>query len=220
MMYWDTNTAIGRLMEAGLNERGWSVNDLAHALGYRNLNKGRRRLAALTAGVTQDPELLRAISGHLHLPVDAVEKAMQATLLEAAEIKKRRAQWRFRPQLSAVTEGDGGQMPLVVRAVAWQSLCAVPLPAGFHTWGFERQMPAVQRAAIGHYGSHGGIAAPFGPITGYRFRRTFTQTLLLDPNGKVREFLADEVTPEAPRIYVKGREVPLPALGGESTPQH
>jgi hypothetical protein len=210
-MPWNERYPIGRLVAARVGEPALSKNDVVRALGYRNLDRGRRRLDALLEGHIEAPDLANRVAAALHLTPEAIADALAATRKEIAESREAVARWVFRPKLLVDTNGDGPDSPLFIKAWAWPNQCVIDLPTDFTGWESSRQIRYVKRQVVRHYLDTGGRTSLFGRITGYRLQRTYDQWLRFTPAGRLRHDLAVPAPPAPPVLAVKGHPIP-PAL--------
>jgi hypothetical protein len=207
-MPWNERYTIGRLMRARAAALGVTKNDVVRGLGYRNLDRGRRRLDALLEGRTEAPDLADRVAAALHLSPEAIADALAATRTEIAESREAVARWAFRPQLLVETDGRGPPVPLFVKAWAWPDQCVVDLPTDFAGWESSRQIRYVKRQVVRHHLETGGRTSLFGRITGYMFHATYGHAIALNGDGTVREPYAEPSQEARPILTVKGRLIP------------
>jgi len=71
---------IGKLISAAMESQGLKRKDLVRAVGYRNLNKGRRAVdACLDRGDCSNEFLMKGLSRALGLDPGEIGKAIQLT---------------------------------------------------------------------------------------------------------------------------------------------
>lgn len=75
-------TKLGAFMRAERIRRGWTLGRLARLVGYRNLNKGARRIACLERTGAATPDLLGKVADALHVDRTTVERLAEEDRLE------------------------------------------------------------------------------------------------------------------------------------------
>jgi len=207
-MTWNQQYPLGRLIAERANALGLAKNDVVRALGYRNLDKGRRRLEHLLVTGADEPGFTHALCAALELEAAVLEPALEATHQARQAEAEALERSRFRPHVFVETEGQALERPFFVRGGLWveEKLLAVPEPP--IPWDAQRLLRHVRRRVAWHYRRHGGQTPSFGRITGYVFHATYDHAIALNVDGTVREPYAERSEEARPILTVKGRPIP------------
>ena len=206
--------SLGQVIIDEMNRQGISRLELASRAGYKNITKGMRRLDGILDG-SGELVLLRQFSEALGIAPDRLERALAETAAERATEQAEAEQQReahlraiFRPIINVETEYRRPS-PLHIGIMFFDTLKRIHLPASILKRSFDHQLAWAMRAVPKHYSAKGGKAPSFGQITGYAFRFSYDEAILLDVNGKIVDEHA-RATPD-PLMYLAIGRTRMPA---------
>lgn len=205
---------LGRLLIDEMCRQGISRAQLASRIGYKNITKGLRRLDHIVGG-GEDQVVLQKIARTLEIHPDALERALAETQAEQAteqaeSERQREAHLRaiFHPIINVETEYRRPS-PLHIGIMFFDTLKRIHLPGSILKRSFDHQLAWAMQAVPKHYDAKGGKAPSFGKITGYAFRFSYDEAILLDVTGKI----VDEHAPATPdpEMYLAVGRTRMPA---------
>ncbi|MDH7499110.1 MAG: hypothetical protein QHH30_01830 [candidate division NC10 bacterium] len=175
---------IGRLISEAMKSQGMERKDLVKALGYVNLNKGRRNLdACLDGGDCSNYFLMKGLPRALGVDPAKVEEAAQLTRRQQAEEAEARERAQFRPHIYIEAKRTH-PIFVVVLCSGYRSLY-LDVPSDLPSLPEEEQIKRVGQMVREHYASTGGKAHLVGDIQLFVYRQTYEQSIIFNPEGEV-----------------------------------
>ena len=167
---------------------------LIQSLGYKNLNKGYRRLAKSLETDYIDEELLYKLSDISGIEKSKIDDCISEAKQQIDEKRKAREKEmedferaNFKPHLWRLCER---RIPFSIFSVVWSGEAVykkVPIPTEIWTYPIDLQLDAIENVIQKDFEKSKGVAGTFGAITGYLFRKTYDETYKFDSNGKFIE---------------------------------
>lgn len=205
-MAWNTRYPIGQLIAAAARGAELTVNDLLTGAGYRNLNKGRRRLEQLLASGQTPEEFSEALRRFLAIETELWAAALSATLEQIAAEQEATQRERFRPYIYVETRGGLRTAPVFIKAfTAGQKL--LPVSAEWLELSTKELVGHVSKLVARHFQDKGGEFPVHGTITGYRLHITYDHAVDLGTDGSLLKPLADPTQESLPILWEKRREM-------------
>ncbi len=193
---------VAQLIARIIRNSGLSRSQFIQSLGYRNVEKGLRRLDAWLDNADGHRRILNQIATTYPGHSNELETALTETAevhggehVEAVKHIEERERRRFKPFIWVHT-ADGAHS--VLSALAERQVKTLWLADGFQDLSWSDKMAIVQRRVRDHHREMGGECRGFGQILQYRFADTFDTSIVLDTQGDVIEtdsgrFLLPEV---------------------------
>ena len=212
-MAWNTRYPIGQLIAAAAHSAGLSINHLLTGAGYRNLNKGRRRLEAFVASGHAPEKFSEGLRTFLAIEPEPWNSAVVETREQISAKQEASQRERFRPYIFAKTHGGLRTAPVFIKAfAAGQKL--LPVPAEWLELSAKELVGHVGKLAARHFQDEGGEFPVHGTIIGYRLHITYDHAVDLGTDGSLLEPFADPAQESLPTLYVKGKPIPRRMFGG------
>lgn len=186
MMY--ANLPAGRYVQRKIEESGIKKVEVIRLCGWKNINKGLRRLDALIRDSVRDFELLKKLVAVLKLDKKELNQQIMLTntireMEDAKREKERRANWR--PFLYALTERE---MPT---SIAMSSICGgerekyAKVPEEVTSMPFETHISEAGKLIKDHYARKSGKTYFFSAIVGYLYQYTCDYAIEFSIEGEV-----------------------------------
>jgi hypothetical protein len=169
---------------------------IIQALGYRDVERGLRRLTLLEQGEGSD-RIIKQIAAVYPAHAEELQKALTETAqlkkslprpyrVSAEEVREieERERRRFRPFLWVHTE-DGAHS--FWTAVAERQVKVLWFQDGFERMSETEKLAAVRERIREHYEKTGGKYIGFGAIQRYTYSETFDTSIVFDTAGNVIE---------------------------------
>ena len=177
------------LLETIRQHSGLSKPDFIRKLGYRNVTKGLRKYdQALQSGKVSKP-LIQTIGRIFQVPSNVFDEAVRDAhsvkgmedLAEKLriEIEQRK---QFRPFLWILTRKQSSS---VITSMVTNGRRKIMLPAAVLLADREKALEDVRQIILIDFKRREGNFPPLGNIVGYRFVRSYDESLVFDVNGKL-----------------------------------
>jgi hypothetical protein len=192
---------LGRFITEEMKRKGLKRSEVAHCLGYANINRGLRRLDECINEGTPHAFIIQNLHTVLGVDSSVVQKALAITKKQILEKRKareteaeERAREAFRPHLFIITELS---RPTSITMAIWTGMAdrTINLPEDFAAHPPEKQLKIVQSVLRQHFKDNQGECRFFGKILGYYYVHHFRENIRLDVEGNVE---MDETTPFTP----------------------
>ena len=192
---------LGRFITEEMKRKGLKRSEVAHCLGYANINRGLRRLDECINEGTPHAFIIQNLHTVLGVDSSVVQKALAITKKQMLEKRKareaeaeERAREAFRPHLFINTELS---RPTSITMAIFTGMAdkTVNLPEDFAAHPPEKQLEIVQSVLRQHFKDNQGECRFFGKILGYYYVHHFRENIWLDVEGNVE---MDETTPFTP----------------------
>jgi len=184
--------------------------NIVKKLGYKNLNKGLRRLDNfIQAG--QCPESLREkLPTVLGLEPSAIQQAYELTLTQQGEEKENARRNReeherktFRPHIWVKHELKNPPLGsiCIVAFIGIEHWKVITLPDDIAGLEWSEQFNTVREEIREHQSQEDVDRSMFGKVTGYLYRKTYDDSFLLSSDGTLLEIYSPKV--RKPEVYLK-----------------
>lgn len=185
--------SIGKLIRSSIKEKGIKKVEVVKALGYRNIDKGLRRLNDCIQGQGKcSKAFLRKLAGALEINNQAMDEAIKKTedecRLEREAMARRReiyARKNFKPYIYVKTSEKRPNSIAIVAFTGTAVFKCIDLPEEISSWPIERQIGAASKTIKQHYCEMNGHSGQFGKITGYIFYKTYDEGIEFSIEGEV-----------------------------------
>ncbi len=182
------NLPVGRYVQRKITESGMKKVEIVRLCGWKNVNKGLRRIDSLIQNSVPDEKLLKKLLAIIKLDKDELNRQKRLTNtiweMESAKYEKERiAGWQ--PFLYALAERT---RPAQARTAA---LCGgerekyAEVPVAVAKMSFEKQLYEVGRILQAHYAQKTGRTMFFGAIVGYLYQYTCDYGVEFSIDGEV-----------------------------------
>ncbi len=174
---------IKKLVEHYLHRKEESKTDLVRQMGYRNINKGLRRLDECLATGRCTEVFLKTLARVLDTDLCMIRSALWETRrnVEAREEASRRR--HFRPHIRIL---HSLKVPVNITAVAFAGIhCfkVIPTDRELIRKSLWEQIEEAREIIQQHFIRSEGRCPLFGRITGYRYFYSFDEWVELDTEG-------------------------------------
>ena len=175
---------IGTLIEEGLKTKGMQRKDLVRALGYTNINKGRRNLdACMDKGKCSNEFLRKHLPLVLGLTPAQVEEAIRLTEEKKWQDADQAARAQFRPHI--YIEVRRTQRIFIVVFCGGFKQVYIDLPPDLLSLPEEEQIERVRQIVRDHYVANDGKCSRVGDILRYIYRKTYDDSIAFNPDGEI-----------------------------------
>jgi len=199
---------ISQLIHKIRTDSGLSRHNFALAVGYKNATGGLKTMDSFLRQGSGDPFFIRGV---LHRFPERHEE-VRAAIAETSRIKKhnatlarieaeKKARKDFRPYILVETSLT---RPTFITAAA---LCGFSMRYIHFKENRPHTQQEIAETVKGHYERNKGKCMLFGDITGYRFVKTFDESLLMDIEGNVLENKPGYVEPLSGGLKINGKNV-------------
>ena len=165
---------ISRLLAHRATALGFSRNDLARRLGYRDIGKGHEVLGAALKTGTVPAHMRKHRANALGLDEAAIDSVMEATSQQRQDecrtrllAKERHHAASFQPHLRSETARTIPQPIFLVAIIGTARLRHVELPPETWTVSADERTRLLKQAIRDHYRANNGHVAAFGAILSY-----------------------------------------------------
>lgn len=169
----DDRYPVGGLVVRRAAALGLSRTEFVQRLGYRNVDKGHRKLNHLSATGVVPVNIRNALAASLEVEPSVIEAAIAETAAQHSAEKQARlhaedAAYRaaFHPHLRVEVEHPT-PTPFFVAIIYGPGLRIVPLPEETWTSDEVARRRLIKRAIVGHYNMWRGRLPCYGRIAGY-----------------------------------------------------
>lgn len=181
---------ISKLISDVFINSGLRPGQFVLKLGYRNVNNGVAKLDRWIKEGTGTSFFLLQLIEAFHVPKEDIQKALEETKAiaekEEEEAERKAEELReknFVPWIFIETYTNRPSS-ITMFALIGGSSKYINLSKAFLGMEKERAIRIVSWLVRRHYKKTGGYASAYGPISGYRFVRTFEENVLLDTDGR------------------------------------
>jgi hypothetical protein len=184
---------ISQLINRLMQERGYTTIDLVRSLGYRNTERGLRRLEPWLEQGDGFQKLLKQI-GTAYGQIDQIAKTLAETkALKAKDLEARRIE-----SCKAVADSFHPYLHVDGENTVPSGICIFGMTGGHRQWttipisqnvldlSGEQQLAALRELMKGYRKTYNGAVPFFGKLTGFKFVRLLDY-LLFDIDGQFIE---------------------------------
>ncbi len=183
---------ISKLINQIISGKKERKREIVLKLGYKNLDKGYRRLYHLIeTGECPEP-IKKMLPTALGVDPQVVEDAFKTTaqqIAEEVELARRRQEEyerrTFKPHLWIEHELSRPKSITMVLFTGVDNYKVVNLPEVINELSWEYQVGVVEETVRQHQQNKGTEDCMFGKITGYVYRQTYDDSHLLSKDGKL-----------------------------------
>jgi len=175
--------------------------------GYKNLNKGLRRLEHLIQ-TGQCPDSLREkLPSVLGIDPSAIQEAFEATLAQQREEEeKAREEYErktFRPHIWVKHELENPPLGsiCIVAFIGIEHWKVITLPEDIASLRWSEQCWTLREKIREHQSQEYVDRSMFGKVTGYLYRKTYDDSLLFSTDGTLLEMYRPQIS--KPEVYLK-----------------
>jgi hypothetical protein len=205
---------ISKLINQFISGNKQRKREIVLNLGYKNLDKGYRRLYHLIE-TGECPELMRKmLPTALGVEPQVVEDAFKATaqqIAEEVELTRRRQEEyerrTFKPHLWIEHELSRPRSIAMAGLSGINSFKIVSLPEGINQLSWNEQKRVVRWAIRQHQQNKGPEDCMFGKVTGYVYRQTYDDSHLFSKDGKLLESNIGKFHKPESSLKIVGKEV-------------
>ena len=185
--------SIGKLIRSSIRDKDIKKVEVVKALGYRNIDKGLRRLNDCIQGQGKcSKAFVRRLAGVLEINNQAMDEAIKKTedecRLEREAAARRReiyARKNFKPYIYVKTSEKRPNSIAIVAFTGAAVYKCIDLPVEISSRSIERQIREVSKTIKQHYSKRNGHSGQFGKITGYIFYKTYDEGIEFSIEGEV-----------------------------------
>jgi len=200
--------SVGRLIEKTFRERGLRRSQIIQAVGYRNVNKGLRRLDTILTGRVRDFEFLREVSRALEIPEETFEQAMRETLRERHlehEKQERHNTLHFRPHVIIKHSRERPKSLTALCFMGSNRFKHLRLPPGLPFFSDDEQLEVVRDVICRHFDRDKNVDGMFGFPTGYIYRKTYDRSIELSTDGEIIDDTLGKIHEPKALLVIGGR---------------
>lgn len=200
---------ISRLIKESISQSKELKRELVLQLGYRNLNKGYRRLNALLEK-GECPEFIKEnLPKALNIDKELVAIAFQVTKKQKAKevelARKRREEYErkhFKPHVWIEHERKypSGASFWFVAFIGIDKFKMIALPENINEMDWEIQESKVKERILEHH-KHCSDDAIFGRVKGYTYCQTYDDSFLFSIDGKLARRRIEKV--DKPEMFIE-----------------
>jgi len=202
--------AISKLINEVISQSKEAKRNVVLKLGYKNINKGYRRLNALIETGVCPLFLKEKLPKALNLDKELIDQAFvliaQEKAKEAEEARQRREEYErkhFKPHLWIEHERkypQGASFWYVV-FIGIHHFKALPLPENINDMDWELQESLVKERILQHQKDCNSDDAIFGRVTGYTYCQTYDDSFLFSVDGKLVRRHIEKV--DKPEMFIE-----------------
>ena len=164
-----SSLVLEKMMQEGL-----SRSEVVRRLGYRNANKGIRRLDLFLKGEGTDSELVPKLITALDLDADSMHEAIDEDRLRDRQLAEDYARERFNPNIYIQTYATRpSQICIFAMTGGTRVHKTVDVTEEIIAKPWHEQVKVVGSLVRKHYQASDGLAPFFGAISGYLYCPTF-----------------------------------------------
>jgi hypothetical protein len=205
---------ISKLINQVISGNKQRKREIVLKLGYKNLDKGYRRLYHLIE-TGECPKLMRKmLPTALGVDPQVVEDAFKATsqqIAEEVELARRRQEEyerrTFKPHLWIEHELSRPKSITMVLFTGIDNYKVVNLPDIIDKLDWEYQVRVVEETIRQHQQNKGIEDCMFGKVTGYIYRQTYDDSHLFSKYGKLLESNIGKFKKPEASLKIGGKEV-------------
>jgi hypothetical protein len=205
---------ISKLINQVISGNKERKKDIVLKLGYKNLDKGYRRLYHLIeTGECPEP-MRKMLPTALGVEPQVVEDAFKTTsqqIAEEEELARRRQEEyerrTFKPHLWIEHELSRPKSITMVLFAGVDNYKVVNLPDIINKLDWEYQVRVVEGTVRRHQQNKGTEDCMFGKVTGYVYRQTYDDSHLFSKDGKLLESNIGKFNKPESSLKIGGREV-------------
>jgi hypothetical protein len=183
---------ISKLINQVISGNKQRKREIVLKLGYKNLDKGYRRLHHLIeTGECSEP-MKRMLPNALGLDPQVVEDAFEATVQQKAvelELARKRREENergtFRPHIWIEHELSRPRSITIVAFTGVENYKVVRLPENTNKLSWDEQKRIVRWTIRQHQDDKGTVDPMFGSVTGYIYRQTYDDSHLFSRDGEL-----------------------------------
>ena len=195
------NLPLGRFIQSKIEESGIRKVDVIRLCGWKNINKGSRRINDLIHHSMPDMDLLDKLVVVLNIDKDELNRYIRLEniihgMVNAEAEKEKRTNWK--PFLYALTElSRPTSITMAAACGGDSSLRFSEVPASVTVMPFEEQISEVGNLLREHFKQKEGRTHFFGKIVGYVYNYTYDYGIELSICGEV---VGERITPFNPPV--------------------
>jgi len=184
--------------------------NIVNKLGYKNLNKGLRRLDHLIQ-TGQCPDSVREkLPSVLGIDTSTIQEAFEATLAQQQDEKEKARRARddherktFRPHLWVIHEREDPPVGSIsiVAFIGIDHWKVITLPDDIASLRWSDQCCTIRKEIREHQSQEYVDRSMFGKVTGYLYRKTYEDSFLFNTEGIFIEKYRSHIY--KPEIYLK-----------------
>ena len=184
--------------------------NIVKKLGYKNLNKGLRRLDKLIQTGECPDSLRKKLPAVLGLDPYAIEQAYELTLSQIEEQEEKATQniesyerRMFRPHIWVKHELENPPLGTICIAafIGIEHWKVIALPEYITDLRWSEQFKTLKNKIREHQSLEHVDKSMFGKVIGYIYRKTYDKSFLFSPNGNLLEIYTSKV--RKPEVYLK-----------------
>lgn len=205
---------ISKLINQVISGNKERKRDIVLKLGYKNLDKGYRRLDHLIETGECPESIKNMLPSALELDPQVVKDAFEATARqkeEELELARRRQEEyerrTFKPHLWIEHELSRPKSITMVLFTGVDNYKVVNLPDIIDKLEWEYQVRVVEDTIRQHKQNKGTEDFMFGKVTGYVYRQTYDDSHLFSKNGKLLESSIGKFKKPESSLKIGGKEV-------------
>jgi len=176
---------IHALIYSVMKGKGVARLTLVKSLGYRNVNRGLRRIDDLLLSGTGRKALLAKIAEVLGIDQEQIDKALDETrelLRKEREYSERK---KFRPYIYVQHASQRPCSITIVAFVGVDQFKFILVPWEITALPLQQQVESVSTLVREHYQGKGTRCTMFGEITGYIYRYSFDEGISFSVHGEL-----------------------------------
>jgi hypothetical protein len=182
---------------------------LINAMGYKNINKGFRRIDnCINTGIL-DSGILEKMISDFGINDETIELVKKIHNMETDIEKSKRElsnRLNFIPHLRRKNEREYPTPIFMAAVIGVQELKYVSLPDDFQNMDVFEQLENIKKIIITDFEER-GHKGPFGKTTGYYYRKTFDETFEFTTDGDLIGNYKEKIRPKDASLTVKGRMI-------------
>jgi hypothetical protein len=184
--------------------------DLIIALGYKNMNKGYRRLDRCVNSGFYDAELIEKMLPLFGINHQTIERVKYLSELEneVESVTNNLIQrLNFVPHLWRKHERIIPSPIFVVAFIGINALKYIKLPENIKSENVFKQLDLIKEIIVKDYDSKKEKPTPFGKITGYYFRSTFDDSYEFSTDGEFIGKYEKKIDEKDAELFIRGRSI-------------
>lgn len=176
---------IAKLVSETMKKKDVSRIGLVQMLGYRNTNKGLRRIDALLQSGSGNKELLAKIAEALGIEREKMTKALTETHELIRQQREAYERNRFKPHIYVQHSLSRPRSITIVGCLGVGRFKFISVPLEIIALPLQQQIEPISALIKQHYREKEGKCPMFGEIIGYIYRHSFDEGMGFSAQGEL-----------------------------------
>lgn len=199
---------IGKLLLELIKNNSERKTEIVKKLGYKNMNKGYRRLDKLIHSGECPVELRKKLAAAIGMKPEIVEEAFRVTEIQIQNDNEKKERDNFCPHLYLVHEKKvPSQITLFALTGGIERWKKIKLPETISELKWDVQMKIVRESIKKHRESNEYQGVLLGKVIRYIYRPVYGEQIVISIEGKILDFNGDKIKEPASSVSIGGRKL-------------